>query len=97
MKGLNQKFSVPTSQTPIESQKTTPLVSINAIEFPQTNVPFANKEVLKFLYEIWERQFVTSHYSNFIRGTANQQNQIVNLNKAADTNNIVVKYELHVS
>jgi len=90
MKGLNQKFSVPTSQTPIESQKTTPLVSINAIEFPQTNVPFANKEVLKFLYEIWERQFVTSHYSNFIRGTANQQNQIVNLNKAADTNNIVV-------
>jgi hypothetical protein len=90
MKGLNQKFSVPTSQSPIESQKTTPLVSINAIEFPQTNVPFANKEILKFLYEIWERQFVTSHYSNFIRGTANQQNQIVNLNKAADTNNIVV-------
>jgi hypothetical protein len=90
MKGLNQKFSVPTSQSPIESQRTTPLVSINAIEFPQTNVPFANKEVLKFLYEIWERQFVTSHYSNFIRGTANQQNQIVNLNKAADTNNIVV-------
>ena len=90
MKGLNQKFSVPTSQTPIASQLTTPLVSINAIEYPQSNVPFSNKETLKFLYEIWERQFVTSHYSNYIRGTSNQQNQIVNLNKTADTNNIVV-------
>ena len=90
MKGLNQKFNVPVSQTPIESQNTTFLISYNAIEYPQKfNLPYSNKEQLKFLYEIWERQFVTSRYSNFVRTTGNQLQKLLEYNKNIETNNIV--------
>jgi len=90
MKGLSQKFSVPLAQSPIESQNTTFLISFNAIEYPQkSNLPYSNKEQLKFLYEIWERQFVTSRYSNFIRGTGNQIQNLLEYNKNVETNNIV--------
>ena len=90
MKGLNQKFSVPISQSPIESQNTTFLISYNAIEYPQkSNLPYANKEEVKFFYEIWERQFVTSRYSNFGRATGNQLQKLLEYNKKVETNNIV--------
>ena len=90
MKGLNQKFNTPISQSPIESQNTTFLISFNAIEYPQkSNLPYSNKEQLKFLYEIWERQFVTSRYSNFQRSTGNQIQKLLEYNKKAETNNIV--------
>jgi hypothetical protein len=91
IKGLAQKLNNPTSNPPNESQYVTQIINFNPIEFPETGLSYRNKEELKFFYEIWERQFVTSHYSNFSRLTinANQLNQLVNFNRDAETNNIV--------
>jgi hypothetical protein len=89
LKGLTQKFNPPTVQPPIDSQKTTNIINFNAIEYPSEGIAYANKEEVKFFYEIWERQFLTSNYSGFIRGNANQIDQLSKLIVSAETNNIV--------
>jgi len=67
IKGLTQKFTPPNSQTPENIKQFTNFLNINAIEFPQTDVVYSNKEEVKFFYEIWERQFMTSRYENLGR------------------------------
>ena len=88
MKGLTQKFSQPITQPSIDSQNTTNIINFNAIEYPSEGIAYVNKVELKFFYEIWERQFLTSHYSNFIRGNSNQLDQLSKLIINAETNNI---------
>jgi hypothetical protein len=89
MRGLTQKFNPPVAQPPIDSQNTTNIITVNAIEYPSEGIAYANKEEIKFFYEIWERQFLTSNYSGFIRGNANQLDQLSKLIVSAETNNIV--------
>ena len=89
MKGLTQKFNPPTSQPPVNNDSTTNIINVNAIEYPSTGIAYANKEEIKFFYEIWERQFLTSNYNGFTRATSNQLNQIADLIISAETNNIV--------
>jgi hypothetical protein len=67
LKGLTQKFDPPIAQPPSNSSAITNLININAIEFPQNNLAYRNKEEIKFFYEIYERQFVTSHYTGLSR------------------------------
>lgn len=43
-------------------------LTLNGIEFPQTNIPYFTKEEVKFFFEIWERTYVNSHYNRFQRG-----------------------------
>ena len=52
-------------------------------------MPYVNKEEVKFFYEIWERQFLTSHYSGLIRANSNQIDELIKLNVEAEVNNIV--------
>lgn len=89
MRGLTQKFNPPTNQPTIDSQNTTNIINVNAIEYPSAGIAYVNKEEIKFFYEIWERQYLTSNYSGFIRANANQLNQLVDLVTSAETNNIV--------
>ena len=89
MKGLTQKFNPPVSQPPTDAQNTTNIINVNAIEYPSQGIAYVNKEEVKFFYEIWERQFLTSNYSGFIRGNSNQLNQLTDLIVSAETNNIV--------
>ena len=89
MRGLTQKFNPPVVQPPTDNGQTTKIININAIEFPSIGLAYANKEEIKFFYEIWERQFLTANYSGFIRANQNQVNQLINLNIEAETNNIV--------
>jgi len=89
MKGLTQKFNLPVSQPPTDSQATTNIINVNAIEYPSEGIAYANKEEIKFFYEIWERQFLTSNYSGFIRANNNQIDQLTKLIVSAETNNIV--------
>jgi hypothetical protein len=89
LRGLTQKFNPPVAQPPIDSQNTTNIITVNAIEYPSEGIAYANKEEIKFFYEIWERQFLTSNYSGFIRGNANQLDQLSKLIVSAETNNIV--------
>ena len=89
MNGLTQKFNPPVAQPPIDSQNTTNIINVNAIEYPSEGIAYANKEEIKFFYEIWERQFLTSNYSGFIRANNNQIDQLTKLIVSAETNNIV--------
>lgn len=51
-------------------------ISLNALDYPTKNIIFANKQESKYLYEIWERTFLSSYYQNFNKPQA--------LNKLAD-------------
>ena len=89
MRGLTQKFNPPVAQVPTDSQATTNIININAIEYPSNGIAYVNKEEVKFFYEIWERQFLTSNYSGFIRANANQLSQLTDLVLSSETSNIV--------
>ena len=89
MKGLTQKFVLPISQPPTDSQNTTNIINVNAIEYPSEGIAYVNKEEIKFFYEIWERQFLTSNYSGFVRANNNQIDQLTKLIVSAETNNVV--------
>jgi len=89
IKGLTLKFNAPAAPEPLDSERNTNIINLNAIEFPSDGTAYLNKEEIKFFYEIWERQFVTSHYSGLVRANLNQINDLIKLNVEAETNNIV--------
>ena len=88
MKGLTQKFQNPIAPPPLDNQRDTNVININAIEFPSAGIAYANKEEVKFFYEIWERQFLTSHYSGLVRANSNQINDLIKLNIETEVNNV---------
>jgi len=88
LKGLTKKFNAPEVPDTLQNQNYTNNININAIEFPSAGLTYLNKEELKFFYEIWERQFLTSHYSGLIRANSNQINDLIKLNTEAEVNNI---------
>jgi hypothetical protein len=94
MKGLTQKFQNPSAPPPLDSERDTNIININAIEYPSTGIPYTNKEEVKFFYEIWERQFLTSHYSGLVRANLNQVDELIKLNIETEVNNIVTKLGL---
>ena len=49
-------------------------VSVNAIEYPVSNVVYSNKEEVKFFYEIFERLFLTTNYTRLFRSTTSTYN-----------------------
>jgi len=67
LKGLTMKFDPPIVQPPTSTDNTTDLLNINALEFPQGNIAYRNKQELRFFYEIWERQFVTAYFTGLGR------------------------------
>ena len=89
MKGLTEKFNPPVAQPPIDSESTTNIVNINAIEYPSSGIAYQNKEEIKFFYEIWERQFLTANYNGFNRANQNQLNELTKLITSAETTNII--------
>jgi hypothetical protein len=40
-------------------------ISLNSLDFPTSNFIFSNKQEVKFLFEIWERVFISSYYQRF--------------------------------
>jgi len=48
-------------------------ISLNAIEYPINDRVYQNKEIVKFIYEIYERVFLVSNYSGLIRFGENPQ------------------------
>jgi hypothetical protein len=91
MKGLTQKFQNPNVSPPLDNERDTNVININAIEYPSVGLAYSNKEEVKFFYEIWERQFITSHYSGLIRANLNQVDELIKLNIETEVNNIVTK------
>lgn len=66
-------------------------VSLNAIEFPVTNEVYANKEEIKYFYEIYERALFVTYYSRLNRGGENSTNSdlIFNIIAEAEKNNML--------
>jgi len=91
IKGLTQKFTPPSTQTAQNVQTFTDFLNINAIEFPQIDVTYANKQIDKFMYEIWERQFMTSRYDNLSRfpSTSVEFQNLKDLMVQVDSKNIL--------
>jgi hypothetical protein len=89
MRGLTQKFNPPIAQLAPDTESTTKIININAIEYPSSSLAYLNKEEIKFFYEIWERQFLTTHYSGFLRANQNQLGELIKLNNEVETNNII--------
>ena len=89
MVGITQKFDPPAEPPPLDNERDTNRLNINAIEYPNLGIAYTNKEEVKFFYEIWERQLVTSRYSNLLRANSNQLNDLMKLNLETEVNNIV--------
>ena len=90
LKGLTQKFDPPLTQPPTNDNDVTNLMNINAIEFPQGRLAYKNKEELKFFYEIYERQFITSHYTGFFRAANNNKTLLIEAVQNYESQNIVL-------
>ena len=53
-------------------------ISLNSLDFPTSNILFANKQESKFMYEIWERVFLSSNYQRFMKpGTENEISDLI--------------------
>jgi hypothetical protein len=67
----------PSLSTLSDESQVSDKVSLNVLDFPLSNRLYSNKQVIKFLYEIWERIYLYSNYGRFMKpGT---EKQIVDL------------------
>ena len=90
MKGLTQKFQNPLSQPSLGAESKTIITNVNGIEFPNAGIAYVNKEEIKFFYEIWERQYLTSFYSGYVRilGNNNGSDVFSDYAMSAESQNI---------
>lgn len=47
-------------------------ISVNAVDFPMTNIPYSNYEVVQFLYEVYERILLSVYYDRLSRPNSSQ-------------------------
>jgi hypothetical protein len=75
IKGLSKTADSPSTPNGNSNLSRTILrLSLNAIEFPMTNIPYSDYQVVKFLYEIYERVLLTSYWDRFSKnGSPNNQ------------------------
>ena len=65
-------------------------LNLNAIQFPAVGLSYVNKEELRFFYEIYERQFLYSFYTNFSRiNNSAVKTSIIEAIANAEANNII--------
>ena len=87
--GTILRNSIPSNPSVFENNLTqTQFTSINALEYPIDNQVYFNKEQVKFLYEIWERLYVITNYTNLNRGNSNTK-QIYDIIATIESNNIL--------
>ena len=90
LKGTSQKYQPPVTQ-PLEdnSLAITKIVNINALEFPIISLAYLNKEEIKFLYEIYERQLIYSFYTGLARSQgALSETSVIKLIDTVESQNI---------
>jgi len=90
--GLSQREYPTTDIGDILNEETEPKrISINGIEFPISSQIYQIKENTKFLYEIWERTYLTSNYDRLNRNGS--LTQLVQLISNEEVKNIVIALE----
>ena len=63
-----QKSPPTTPQSTNNPLSNTDLMSVNTIEFPFNETPYLTQVSINFIYEIFERAYLATHYSNIERG-----------------------------
>ena len=86
---LNQKNQKNTGPT-LNTEQVINKISLNALDFPPSNIIFSNKQNVRFLYEIWERVFLYSNYQRLMK--PDSENYIANL--IAETEFLNIKNSL---
>lgn len=92
IKGYVQRSENPKPSTPNSNELTdVQRISLSAIEFPVSNVVFGNKEEIKYMYEIYERIFLTSYYSKLSRcnNFVSESSQISDIVSEGESINII--------
>jgi len=49
-------------------------IPVNPVEFPYSQIPYTNLSEVPFLYELWERTYLSSNYSKLFRPNQSPQN-----------------------
>ena len=90
-KGSAQRLLPPILPSPQDNEVAlTTRLNLNAIQFPAVALSYVNKEELRFFYEIYERQFLYSYYTNFSRiGNSAVKTSIIEAIANAEGNNII--------
>ena len=88
MRGSAETLQEPESDAMDNETTTVNRITLNALEFPQTNAPYLNKEEIKYFYEIWERFYMLSHYTRLSRETA-QTSEIYDVMASLEADNII--------
>jgi hypothetical protein len=90
-KGITQKLLPPISNKSSDNEVAlTNRLNLNAIEFPAVALSYINKEELRFFYEIYERQFLYSFYTNFGRiNNSAVKTSIIEAIANTESNNII--------
>ena len=89
--GITQNTPTPPTPTDTSNETKDPnRISLGAIEFPVGNDVYSNKETVKFIYEIYERALLTSHYSKLDRSSVltSADDKVSNVIAEAETINI---------
>ena len=75
MKGMvlsQSEANTVTSSGDNNEGKTINRISVNAVDFPMTNIPYSNYEVVKFIYEIYERVLLSVYYDRLTKPNSAQ-------------------------
>lgn len=72
LKGYTERVLPPSDNTAYENEQfDVQRISFNAIEYPQQNIIFSNKQEVKYFYEIYERLILYCYYSKLSRSSKN--------------------------
>ena len=91
IKGLTQRDNPPSNPVPLSNEiLDVKRISLDSIEFPIGNDVYANKEEIKFFFEIYERLLLVSNNSKLSRVMNSQKeiDNIVNLISEAEATNL---------
>ena len=69
LKGIIKSQSTQDTTTPTGDSnegKTIQRISVNAVDFPMTNIPYSNYEIVKFIYEVYERVLLSVYYDKIL-------------------------------
>lgn len=90
--GFSQRENPLPSIVSTQNEQTEPQrITLNAMEFPISNNVYANKEEVKFFYEIYERILFVSYYSRLIRSNSfiPDSDKVSNIISEAESENIL--------
>ena len=67
IKGYLQREEEPSPDAPQNQKNYGNFIAANPVEYPYDIVPYSDLSIVPFLYELWERTYLISNYSNVFR------------------------------